>query len=138
MKQRFVIRAFLLLGREVRTMRSLIPALILIGVVLGCGGGQTCTADLTIDGKTHTGTASDAEQARQNSCSKYCIEGNPEFDRAYEKWLETPEAQKVPDRNSKWAAQAESKELAAIVERCQKKCAADVASGKLKPNVKCN
>ncbi len=115
---------------------------ILVGIVffvlvLGCGSSQTCTGELTVEGKTFRGTDKEAEQAKRNTCSKYCIEGDAVFDKLYRKWLESPESKKVPDRNSKWAAQAEDKELGGFVEKCKQKCLQAEREGKQKIDVKC-
>lgn len=110
---------------------------LLIIVALGCGGGQTCVADLVVEGKTHTGRASGTDQAQKNACSKYCIEGNPDFDAVYERWLTTPEAKKASGR-SKWDAQFYNKELKEIVARCQIRCKEFVDDGVYKMTVNCN
>lgn len=105
-------------------------------VILGCGG-QTCVSELTVEGKSYRGTDPKSEQAILNSCTGYCIEGDAEFDAAYKKWLETPEAKKVSDREKKWAAYAESKELNAIADRCSKRCKDFVSDGVYTAKVEC-
>lgn len=116
----------------------LLGSFLLLAVVLGCGGGQTCTAELTVEGKVYKGTDKDAEQAETNACNGYCIEGDPDFDIAFHKWLETPESKDVPDRNNKWTGQYKSKELRSIADRCMTRCKEFAKDGVFKMNVKCS
>ncbi|HMO79234.1 MAG TPA: hypothetical protein PKD24_00445 [Pyrinomonadaceae bacterium] len=109
----------------------------LLIVALGCGGSKTCTAELDIDGVTWIGTDVEPERAKRNACSKYCIEGNLEFDLAHERWLRTADAKKVPDREDKWAAQAKNKELGTIVERCVDNCQRSIKAEHYSPKVVC-
>ncbi|QYO66907.1 hypothetical protein [Leptolyngbya sp. 7M] len=77
--------------------------MVLMAVVLGCGGAN-CRSELIVDGQVYTGLDPKEDQAVTNSCTKYCIDGDPDFDLEHKKWLETPEAQKVSERDNKWAA----------------------------------
>lgn len=115
----------------------LFVSILMLAVVLGCGGGQTCMAELTVEGKVYKGTDKDPAQAETNACNGYCIEGDPDFDLAFRKWLETPESQNVPDRNSKWTGFYKSKELRAMVERCMTRCKEFTKDGIYKMNVNC-
>lgn len=114
-----------------------LATLLLLAAVLGCGGSK-CRSEITVEGKTFAGTDPNKEQSTKNACSKYCIDGDPDFDIAYQKWLQTPEAQKVPDRHSKWAAYATNKDLNAMAERCSKRCAEFIEDGVYKLKVDCN
>lgn len=50
---------------------ALIAALCLIACA-GCGSGQTCTGEMTVDGQTYKGSSGYAEQAIENTCANYC------------------------------------------------------------------
>lgn len=115
----------------------LIGSFFLLAVVLGCGGGRACTAELTVEGKVYRGTDSNPAQAETNACNGYCIEGDPDYDAAFQKWLESPESKDVPDRSSKWTGQYKSKELRAMVERCVARCREFTKDGVYKMNVNC-
>lgn len=116
---------------------SAIIGVIFLGLALGCGSGQTCPGELTFEGKIFRGIDKDAGKAKRNTCSKYCIEGDPEFDAMYRIWLDSPKSKNVPDRENKWAAMAEDKTLFAFVERCTAKCVSEEADGKRKIDVRC-
>lgn len=115
----------------------LFVGIVFFVLILGCGSSQTCTGELTIDGKSYRGTDRDSEQAKRNSCSKYCIEGDPEADKLYRIWLNLPESKNVPDRESKWAAQATYEPLKKYVRECEDKCFQADRDGKQKIDVKC-
>ena len=111
--------------------------IILFGLVLGCGGSsQTCTGELVVEGNTFRGTDPDIEQARKNTCSKYCIEGDPTFDGMYRVWLDSPEGKKKKNPG-KWAAMAEDKTLFKYVEGCTENCLRKHREGKQNIEVKC-
>lgn len=107
-------------------------------LIVGCGGtGQICSAIFTVDGRTHGGTDRDPEQAKSKACSRYCVDGDPEFDNAYQDWLRSPESKGVPDRDSRSAASASDPGLKKITAKCETKCRADIVNGSLNVNVKC-
>jgi len=115
-------------------------ALILI---LGCGfSGQTCTGEMAVNGKIFRGIAKDKEQAKSNTCSKYCIEGDPETEAMYRIWYDSLSEQekkrvrKKPEE-AKWDAFYKSGSIKKHVESCQQKCLKEAASGDRSINVKC-
>jgi hypothetical protein len=119
------------------TASFIIPTLLL-AIVLGCGmGREMCTGETVIEGTTYRGIAENQEQARMNTCSKYCIEGNPEFDTMHKTWMASPRSKAVRDRNDKWAAVASDEGLMKFVESCQQQCLRDVASGTRKITMTC-
>ncbi len=99
----------------------LVVAITLMIAAFGCGGGRECVGELTIDGKTYQGKDPVEAQARQNTCSKYCIEGDSGYDRLYQEFVKTPEAKKIAGLD-KWAAQAENKKLGEYIKQCEQKC----------------
>lgn len=111
--------------------------LMLFFLVLGCGGmSKECTGELIYEGKTYRGMSKDIEQARKNTCSKYCIEGDPQYDAMYRIWLESPAGKKMKNP-SKWDAMAEDKRLYEYVDKCTEKCLQDYRDGKRKIEVNC-
>ncbi len=111
--------------------------LIIFVLVLGCGGSRReCTGELTIDGRTHRGIDKDEALAKRNTCAKYCIEGNTEYDAMYRIWLESPRSKNVPVRENKWSALSDPP-IKAFVEKCEAKCLQDAAGGKIKIDVAC-
>lgn len=119
---------------------SAIIGVIFLGLVLGCGFGQTCTGELTFEGTLYRGKDKDAEQAKRNACTGYCIEGSSHFDDLYRVWLNSPKGKKVRDpesKESKWAAMAEDKDLNAFVKKCTAECYQEAAAGKRKMEVRC-
>jgi hypothetical protein len=112
--------------------------LLFFGLVLGCGGGpgKVCVGSLTVDGKTFEGKDPNEAQARQNTCSKYCIEGDKGYDRLYQEFAGSPEAKKVIGLD-KWSAQAENKKLGEYVRQCEQDCLKLHSEGKQIIEVKC-
>lgn len=112
--------------------------LMFLGLVLGCGGGSgtTCIGELAVDGKTYQGKDPNEAQARQNTCSKYCIEGDKGYDRLYQEFIKTPEAKKVVGLD-KWSAQAEDKKLGEYVTQCEQDCLKQHNNGTQIIAVKC-
>lgn len=96
-------------------------AIAIVAAGLGCGGGTQCVGELQIDGKTYQGKDPVEAQARQNTCSKYCIEGDSGYDRLYQEFVKTPEAKKIPGLD-KWAAQSQDKKLGEYVKQCEQQC----------------
>ncbi|MBS1796108.1 MAG: hypothetical protein JSS81_19810 [Acidobacteria bacterium] len=108
-----------------------------VGLILGCGGpGRTCVGELTVDGKTYQGRDPSEAQARQNTCSKYCIEGDAGYDRLYQEFIKTPESKKVIGLD-KWSAQAENKKLGEYVRQCEQDCLKQHTDGTRRIEVKC-
>lgn len=111
--------------------------IIFLGLVLGCGGSsQTCTGELVVEGNTFRGMDREIEQARKNTCSKYCIEGDPTFDGMYRIWLDSS-AGKKKNKPDKWAAMSEDKTLFKYVEGCTENCLRKHREGKQNIEVKC-
>ncbi|MCO6512455.1 MAG: hypothetical protein J5I65_16860 [Aridibacter famidurans] len=99
-------------------------------VVLGClgGGGPTCTGELVIDGKTYNGIDNNEAEAKRNTCSMYCIEGDAEMDAMYRIWLEKLDPKKRENlmkrslKERKWEAVYENDTIKSYVEKCEKRC----------------
>lgn len=120
---------------------------MLIGLILGCGGdsGKNCVGEITVDGTTYEGKDTDEAQARQNTCSKYCIEGDKGYDRMYQEFIKTPEAkqisidfnaEKVSLKEKKWAATG-NKRLGEYIRQCEQGCLKLHNEGIRKIEVKC-
>lgn len=110
-------------------------ALLMVGV--GCGGSaNVCVGELTVDGKTHQGTDPLEAQARKNTCSKYCIEGDSGYDRLYQEFIKTPEAKKVIGLD-KWSAQAQNRKLGEYIKQCEEDCLKQHENGSRPISVKC-
>lgn len=128
--------------REIMNRTNILSA-VLAGIfmtvmVVGCSGvGQMCSAIITVDGRTHGGTDRDLEEAKRKVCTRYCLDGDAEFDKAYEDWLRSPESRGIPDRESRGSARRINPALKEIAKKCETKCAADMADGSLKVNVRC-
>lgn len=119
-------------------LSAMLAGIFMTAMVVGCGGaGQICSAILTVDGRTHGGTDRDPEEAKRKACSRYCVDGDMDFDEAYQDWLRSPKSRGVPDRDSRPAARDIDPTLKEIAEKCEMKCAADIADGSLNVNVKC-
>lgn len=115
---------------------GLVAAVLFLAVV-GCGGSENvCVGELTVDGKTYEGRDPLEVQARKNTCSKYCIEGDAGYDRLYQEFVKTPEARKVIGLD-KWAAQAQNKKLGEYINQCQQDCLKQHDNGTQPITVKC-
>ncbi|HUF03248.1 MAG TPA: hypothetical protein VMM38_03650 [Aridibacter sp.] len=102
---------------------------IFLVVVLGClGGGPTCTGELVVDGKTYNGIDDNEAEAKRNTCSLYCIEGDPEMDAMYRIWLEKLDPKKRERlmkrslKERKWEAVYENETIKSYIEKCEKRC----------------
>lgn len=110
---------------------------VLTALILGCSGsGRTCVGEISFDGKTFQGRDADEAQARRNTCSKYCIEGDKGFDRIYQEWLKSPEAKKA-SATDKWSAMASDKKLGEYTRQCEQDCLNSHNDGSRKIDVKC-
>lgn len=107
-------------------------------LILGCfGGSQTkCVGELTVDGATFQGKDQSEPQARLNTCSKYCIEGDKGYDRLYQEFIKTPESKKVIGLD-KWSAQTQNEKLGRYIDQCEQDCLKQHNDGSRKINVVC-
>ncbi len=127
-----------MLDLTIRNAGSIFLVGVALSLALACGGTKKlCVGEISADGKTYTGTDADEQQARRNTCSKYCIEGDAGYDRLYNDWLKSPQSRKVASPD-KWAGQAEDKKLGEYVRQCEQECLKNHESGKQKINVKCD
>lgn len=114
-----------------------IVAILIVGVVLGCGGGgggssDACLGTVAYQGKIFEGKGKDAEESKRNVCNNYCRDADPEFDIRYGIWLESPKG-KAAGSPSKQESIFKDKDLMTFVtETCSKKCVAE-----MKPEAKC-
>ncbi len=118
---------------------SLLLALsVLVIIALSCGpaGKKMCVGEVTVDGLTYRGNDPDESQARRNTCSKYCIEGDKGFDRMYREWLRSPEAKKASGTD-KWSAMALDKKLGEYTRQCEEDCLKSHNNGTRIIAVKC-
>lgn len=121
-------------------------SIIFVGLVMGCGGsGATCVGKLAIDGKTFEGRDKNEDQARENVCTSYCIEGDTGYDRMYQDFIKTPNAKKVnidfnsdkvPLKDKKWAAMS-NEDLGRYIEQCRAGCMKLHNDGSRKIDVVC-
>lgn len=101
---------------------------VFMATVLGClgGSGKTCTGELTVAGKTYKGIDDSEAEARRNTCSKYCIEGDPEMEAMFNIWYDALPAEKKKrvrkDEKGKWDALYDSDSIKKYVEKCEKRC----------------
>jgi hypothetical protein len=114
---------------------ALIGALCLVACA-GCGSSQMCTGEMTVAGQTYQGSSEYAEQAIENTCNKYCVEGDPAFDSMYREWLQTPAGKKI-DKPGKWWAMAEDNVLANQVAGCTANCMQRYRAGEQLIGVEC-
>jgi hypothetical protein len=114
-------------SRNSRVTFAIVSATFLF-LVMGCLGGssKTCTGELVIAGKKYNGIAKSADDAKRNTCSKYCIEGDPEMDAMFRIWRDSLPADKKKtvrdDEMGKWDALYDSDSIKRYVERCETKC----------------
>ena len=122
-------------------------SLMFVGLILACGGdsGKTCVGEINVDGIIYEGKDPDEAQARQNACSKYCIEGDKGYDRLYQEFIKTPEAKQIPIdfnaekvslKDKKWAATG-NKKLGEYIKQCEQGCMKQHNEGTRKIEVKC-
>src|SRR2546425_11752445 len=115
-----------------------LTALLLVFAVLACSSGssKTCTATLTLDGRTFVGQG-DADKAPRFACNKYCVEADPGYEAIYGAWLDSP-AGKTAERPSKQETIYKDKKLMEYVTvTCANECLAKVKDGKAKVETKC-
>lgn len=127
--------------REIRGANPLnllfvLAVLVVVGLSCGPAGQKMCVGEVTVDGLTFQGKDRDETQARKNTCSKYCIEGDKGFDRMYREWLRSPEAKKASGTD-KWSAMALDKKLGEYTRQCEDDCIKKHNDGSQKIAVKC-
>ncbi len=126
-----------------KTFKSQINPLLafaaLLIVLLGCLGpsadSDRCTGTVKLDGKTYVGAAKDETQAGLNSCNKFCLEEDAEFEAMYAIWLQSENAKSLEKSHgkkvSKEDAVIEDKTLLDYVtQKCAKRCVKEANKGK--------
>ena len=115
-----------------------LTVLLLVSAVLACSSGssKTCSATLTLDGRTFVGQG-DADKAPRFACNKYCVEANPGYEAVYRAWVDSP-AGKAAERPSKQEAIYKDKKLMEYVTvTCANECLAKIKDAKAKVETKC-
>jgi len=107
---------------------------LLIGIVLGCGGSASdaCVGTVAYQGKTFEGKGKDANESKRNACNSYCRDADPDFDARYRIWLDSPKG-KAAGSPSKQESIFKDKDLLDYVTvTCMNKCTAE-----MNPESKC-
>lgn len=108
-------------------------------VILGCGGGRTqvCRGEIAFGGRNFRGVAGDEKRAKMDTCTKYCIEGDPAVGKVYMNWAKS---QTDPEKieMSIYDAMTVEKTIADAIKSCEPRCLSDVEGGRLKMEVTCN
>lgn len=111
-----------------------IVAILIIGVILGCGGkaADACVATVDYQGQKFEGKASEEFEAKKNACNNYCRDADPEYDARYRIWLDSSMG-RAAGRPSKQEAIFKDKDLMKFVtETCSRVC-----TSTMKPEAKC-
>lgn len=113
--------------------------LILMGLTLGCLGpgvdSDKCTGTVKSKDKTYVGAAKDEDQAGLNSCNKFCLEEDSEYEAMYAIWLTSERAKNLEKSRgkkvSKQDALFEDKGLLNyITKNCAVRCVKEANQGR--------
>ena len=125
---------------------SILGLLLILGTTLGClgPGNKTynCEGIVTTGGKTYRGLADSKKQAELNSCNKFCLENDSEFEGMYRVWLDSAAGKRLAERRkrkpTKEEAIMENKRLLDyITKNCANRCVREAGKGKHTLDVQC-
>ena len=132
-------RSYLLPNAIERISVAPIAGLLLLGAVLNCSSssGNTCSGEVTYQGKTFTGKGKDAVEAQHNGCNIYCLEADPEVDAYYRIWLDSPKGKAAGSPSKKDYMYKERSFLDLVTVTCANKCVAKIKDGSMQGQSKC-
>ena len=108
-------------------------SLVLILVVLGCGGsGAECVGTVNYQGKVFEGRAKTADEAKSNACNNYCRDADGEYDAMYRIWLDSPKGKAAGSPSKQEAIFKDEALMKFVTETCSKRCVAT-----MNPDAKC-
>ena len=117
---------------------------LFVGLVLGCIGRTSvrkCEGSITVGNKNYWGAADTKDQAGLNVCNNFCIDTDPEFERRFNEWRRSPEAEK----EKRWLNRPlikrdttkDKRNLKYLTEVCAPRCVREANKGKHTLKVKC-
>lgn len=111
-----------------------IVAVLILGVVLGCGGGvsDACIGTVTYQGKTFQGAGKNEIDAKLFACNNYCSDADPDYDARYRIWLDSPKGKASGSPTKREAMFKDKTLLDYVTDVCARKCTAE-----MKPEAKC-
>jgi hypothetical protein len=116
-----------------------IAGLLLLGAVLACNSSSanTCSGEVSYQGKTFTGKGKDAAEAQHNGCNLYCLEADPEVDARYRIWLDSPQGKAAESPAKKDLMYKDPTFLDFVTVTCANKCVAKIKDGTMQGQTKC-
>ena len=116
-----------------------IAGLLLLSAVLACSSssGDTCSGEVSFEGRTFTGKGKDAAEAQLHACNVYCLEADADFDARYRIWLDSPKGKAAGSPAKKDSIYKDPTLLDYVTMTCAKKCVAKIKDGSMQGQSKC-
>ena len=122
----------------------IILTLLFSALVLGCIGRTTerkCEGTIKDGSKDYWGAADTKDQAALNVCNNFCIDTDAEFERRFNRWKNTRQA----EREKKWLnrplqkrdATKDKRNLDYLTRVCAPRCVREANKGRHTLQVKC-
>ncbi|HEX3102252.1 MAG TPA: hypothetical protein VHQ01_10685 [Pyrinomonadaceae bacterium] len=106
-----------------------IVAIVIIGIVLGCGGSassEACSATVIYENKVFDGKGKDAGESKRNSCNNYCRDADPEYDARYHIWLDSAAGRNAGSPSKQDAIFKDKDLMKFVTETCSRVCVAEM------------
>lgn len=116
-----------------------IAGLLLLSAVLACSSssGNTCSGEVSFEGRTFTGKGKDAAEAQLHGCNLYCLEADAEVEARYRIWLDSPKGRAAGSLSKKDYMYKDRSFLDYVTLTCAPKCVAKIKDGSMQGKTKC-